>query len=158
MQTRLESFIEVWINVGIGFWINFAANYFILPLFGFNVSLGQTFWIGVAFTAISVGRSYIIRRWAQASLRTAIKSLAKKVQTMKNFTAAFLIASALFSVDPITRRRASSEDMADALYFTIDAMKDITDEKKADLYATLAEKLTPTIKFSTATRIIQNAL
>ena len=158
MQTRLESFIEVWINVAIGFLINLLANFLILPAFGLAVTFGQSFWIGVAFTAISIVRSYIIRRWAQASLRTAIKSLAKKVQTMKKFTAALLIASALFSVDPITRRRASSEDMADALYFTIDAMKGITDEKKADLYATLAEKLTPTTKFSTATRIIQNAL
>ena len=46
MQSRVESFVEAWINVAIGFWINFAANYFILPLFGFNVRLSQTFWIG----------------------------------------------------------------------------------------------------------------
>ena len=75
MQTRLESFIEVWINVGIGFLINLLANFLILPAFGLAVTFGQSFWIGVAFTAISIVRSYIIRRWAQASLRTAIKSL-----------------------------------------------------------------------------------
>ena len=69
MQSRVESFVEAWINTAIGFWISFAANYFILPLFGFNVSLSQTFWIGLAFTAISVLRSYIIRRWAQVHLR-----------------------------------------------------------------------------------------
>lgn len=69
MQTRLESFVEAWINVAIGFGINFCANLMILPLFGFAVSLSQTFWIGVMFTAISVVRSYIIRRWAQVHLR-----------------------------------------------------------------------------------------
>lgn len=78
MQSRAESFIEAWLNVAIGFWINFAANYFILPLFGFNVSLGQTFWIGVAFTAISVLRSYVIRRWAQVHLRTLVTTIARK--------------------------------------------------------------------------------
>ena len=72
MQSRVESFVEAWINVGIGFGINFAANYFILPLFGFNVSLSQTFWIGVAFTSISVVRSYIIRRWAQVHLKQLV--------------------------------------------------------------------------------------
>ena len=76
MQSRVESFVEAWINVAIGFWINFAANYFILPLFGFNVSLSQTFWIGVAFTAISVLRSYIIRRWAQVHLKHLVASVA----------------------------------------------------------------------------------
>ena len=76
MQSRVESFVEAWINVAIGFWINFASNYFILPLFGFNVSLSQTFWIGVAFTAISVLRSYIIRRWAQVHLKHLVASVA----------------------------------------------------------------------------------
>lgn len=78
MQSRAEAFVEAWINVAIGFWINFAANYFILPMFGFAVTLGQTFWIGIAFTAISVGRSYIIRRWAQVHLRTFITTIARR--------------------------------------------------------------------------------
>lgn len=79
MQTRVESLIEAWINVAIGFWINLSANYFILPLFGFAVTLGQTFWIGVAFTGISVIRSYIIRRWAQTHLKTFIKFITRKL-------------------------------------------------------------------------------
>lgn len=76
MQTRVESFVEAWVNVAIGFGINFAANYFVLPLFGFNVSLSQTFWIGVVFTLISVVRSYIIRRWAQVHLSQLVAKVA----------------------------------------------------------------------------------
>ena len=84
MQSRLESLIEVWINVGIGFSLNFVANYLILPLFGFNVSLSQTFWIGVAFTAISVLRSYIIRRWAQVHLKHSVASVAAFIKRKLN--------------------------------------------------------------------------
>jgi hypothetical protein len=35
----------------------------VLPLAGFHISAGGAFWIGVIFTAISVLRSFVIRRW-----------------------------------------------------------------------------------------------
>lgn len=64
MQTKWGSFVEAWGNVAIGFGINFTANWIILPLFGFtNFTLGKNLAIGGIFTVISVGRSYIIRRW-----------------------------------------------------------------------------------------------
>jgi len=84
VQTRLESFIEAWINVFIGFWINFVANLIILPQFGFtSLTLKANFLIGICFTVVSVARSYVIRRWAQMHLRTAVKYIAHKVRTMK---------------------------------------------------------------------------
>ena len=46
-QTRLGSLIEAMLNVGIGFVINMAANFVILPLVGFNITLGQNLFIGV---------------------------------------------------------------------------------------------------------------
>jgi hypothetical protein len=75
-QTRLGSFIEAWVNVLIGFGINWCANLLILPLFGFNVSPGQAFEIGLWFTAVSVARSYFVRRWFNARLHTAAERLA----------------------------------------------------------------------------------
>jgi uncharacterized membrane protein (DUF485 family) len=68
-QTRLGSLIEAVVNVLIGFGINFAANLLVLPLFGFNVSPGQAFGIGLIFTVISIARSYAIRRWFNAHLQ-----------------------------------------------------------------------------------------
>jgi hypothetical protein len=62
-QSKLGSFVESWANVFIGFSINWCANMLILPLFGFKVTGGQAFWIGVFFTGISVVRSYVLRRW-----------------------------------------------------------------------------------------------
>lgn len=63
MQSRLGSFVEAWINVIIGFTINFAANMTFLPMLGFNISVSQNFALGGIYTVISVARSYAIRRW-----------------------------------------------------------------------------------------------
>jgi len=62
-QTKLGSFIEAWANIAVGFSINFVANMLILPLFGFRVSAGGAFKIGLIFTVISLVRSYVLRRW-----------------------------------------------------------------------------------------------
>ena len=70
-QTRLGSLIEAGINVLIGFAINMAANFVILPLVGFEITLQQNLFIGVLYTLVSVARSYIVRRWFNARLRAA---------------------------------------------------------------------------------------
>jgi hypothetical protein len=76
-QTRLGSFIEAWINVAIGFGINFAANLVVLPYFGFaTLTLKTNLYIGLAYTVISVIRSYVIRRWFNAKLHAAAMRLA----------------------------------------------------------------------------------
>ncbi len=62
-QTRLGSFVEAWANIAVGFGINFTANLIVLPWFGFDVTTGDAFGIGLVFTAISLARSYFIRRW-----------------------------------------------------------------------------------------------
>lgn len=63
MQTRMGSFIESWANIAVGFTINYCANLLILPLFGFHsLTPGKNFAIGCIYTAISLARSYIIRR------------------------------------------------------------------------------------------------
>lgn len=81
-QTRLESLAEAFINVLIGFWISFIANAIVLPLVGLPVSIGQNLMIGFFMTFVSVGRQYIIRRWAQAHLRTARDRLAYQLRRL----------------------------------------------------------------------------
>lgn len=61
-QSRIASFVESSVNILIGFWINFFANLWILPLFGFHVTMSQNFQIGAIYTVISIIRSYVIRR------------------------------------------------------------------------------------------------
>lgn len=79
-QTRLGSFIEAWVNVLIGFSINYVANIWVLPIFGFQVTHGQAFQIGLIFTVISVARSYFIRRWFNARLHAMAVGLAERMQ------------------------------------------------------------------------------
>lgn len=63
MQTKLGSFVEAWANIAVGFGINFVANLLVLPMFGFGVTPSDALGIGVVFTAISLARSYVLRRW-----------------------------------------------------------------------------------------------
>lgn len=79
-QTRLGSFIEAWVNILIGFGINFVANLLILPLFGFTPTLTENFQIGLLFTAVSLVRSYVIRRWFNARLHQAAERMAKAIE------------------------------------------------------------------------------
>ena len=78
-QTRLGSLIEVIINIVIGFSVNWVANIWILPLYGFQITGGQAFSMGLIFTIISVVRSYIIRRYFNARLRAAANWSAGRV-------------------------------------------------------------------------------
>lgn len=63
-QTVKGSFAEAWLNIAVGFTINFVANMLILPLFGFGaLTLFKNFQIGLLYTVISLVRSFVIRRW-----------------------------------------------------------------------------------------------
>ena len=70
-QTRMGSLIEALINVVIGFSINYFANLLILPMFGFHISMANNFLMGLIYTAISIARSYVIRRWFNARIHAA---------------------------------------------------------------------------------------
>ena len=79
-QTRLGSFIESWVNVLIGLGINFVANLLILPAFGFtSLTVATNVYIGLIYTAVSVVRSYAIRRWFNARLHAAAMKLAGRL-------------------------------------------------------------------------------
>ena len=67
-QSHISSLIEALVGTAIGFLINWTANIYILPLYGFAVTGGQAFSMGLIFTVISVVRSYAIRRWFNAHL------------------------------------------------------------------------------------------
>lgn len=75
-QSRLSSLIEVLIGIVIGFAINWFANLVILPMYGFAITGGQAFSMGLLFTAISVVRGYVIRRWFNARLHRMAERLA----------------------------------------------------------------------------------
>lgn len=75
-QTKLSSLIEALTNIVIGYGINYVANLLIFPLFNMHISLKDNLLMGLIFTVISVVRSYCLRRWFNAHLSDAAKSIA----------------------------------------------------------------------------------
>lgn len=75
-QSKLGSIIEVAMNIIIGFKINWICNLWILPLYGFNITGGQAFSMGLIFTIISIVRGYVLRRFFNGYLHLVSKRLA----------------------------------------------------------------------------------
>ena len=62
-QSKLGSFVEAWTNVAVGFGVSWLANMLVLPHYGMPYSAKSSFEIAVIFTAISLARSYLLRRF-----------------------------------------------------------------------------------------------
>lgn len=56
------SALEALANTAVGYGVSVAATLLILPAFGLPVSAGQATGISAAFTAVSLARSYLLRR------------------------------------------------------------------------------------------------
>lgn len=65
-QSRVMSLVEAATNVLVGYGVAVAAQVTVFPLFGLQVTLGQNLTIGLVFTAISLVRSYALRRLFEA--------------------------------------------------------------------------------------------
>ena len=61
-QTRLHSLIESCVNVAVGYIVAVGSQTVILPLFGIKIGLGESAEMALWFTAISIVRSYAVRR------------------------------------------------------------------------------------------------
>lgn len=62
MQSRVMSGAEALANTLIGYVVSLAATAIVLPLFGYAVSAADAIGISVVFTAVSLARSYVLRR------------------------------------------------------------------------------------------------
>lgn len=61
-QSRTHSAIETAANITIGYTVAIATQCVVFPWFGINEPLGKQMGIGLAFTGISIIRSYCLRR------------------------------------------------------------------------------------------------
>ncbi|WP_174544926.1 DUF7220 family protein [Sphingomonas asaccharolytica] len=63
MQSRTDSLMESLVNIVIGLVISTIANHWVLPaVLHVSMTFGQNFLISAIFTAISLARSYTLRR------------------------------------------------------------------------------------------------
>lgn len=61
-QTKTHSLLEGITNVVVGYFVALFAQLVFFPFFGINISLGSNALIGLLFTAVSLVRSYVLRR------------------------------------------------------------------------------------------------
>ena len=61
-QSRMDSAIEVAVNILIGAAVSLAAQALIFPAYGIHVGAGAHLGIVAAFTVVSVARQYVLRR------------------------------------------------------------------------------------------------
>ena len=62
MQPRWLSFVEAVTNIVVGYVLAVVMQIIVFPLFGLDVSLGENLLLGLAFTVVSLARSYTLRR------------------------------------------------------------------------------------------------
>lgn len=69
-QPRAHSALEAVVNVAVGYIVAVGAQLAIFPIFEIRVALADNMAIGAAFTAVSLVRSYALRRlfnaWGRA--------------------------------------------------------------------------------------------
>ena len=63
MQSKRESMIETLTSVFAGWLIGVILNLTVLPLFDYNITVVDSLWVSLIFTAVSVIRGYLIRRY-----------------------------------------------------------------------------------------------
>jgi hypothetical protein len=61
-QSRRMSLIEAIANVAVGYAVAVLTQIAVFPIFELQVSLADNLAIGAAFTLISLGRSFVLRR------------------------------------------------------------------------------------------------
>lgn len=78
-QTRLGSLVETCINTAIGLILSFLAWPVAGWVFDIEYTTGQHFGIVIFFTALSIARGYVIRRWFNARLQKAAHAIAERL-------------------------------------------------------------------------------
>jgi hypothetical protein len=74
-QTPQGSMVEAAINVVVGYGVAVCSQIIIFPLFDVHIPLADDLMIGLWFAAISLARSYIIRRWFNDMARNAANKI-----------------------------------------------------------------------------------
>ncbi len=61
-QSRLMSLVEALASVAVGYGVAVVTQMLVFPLFGLETTLQANLAIGLIFTAVSLVRSYLLRR------------------------------------------------------------------------------------------------
>lgn len=80
MQTKLESFLEVCVNLFIGFLVTMSISPIVYPMFGHSFSTSQNVGLTLVFTVASLIRGYVVRRWMNMGIKKSIRNVVQFFQ------------------------------------------------------------------------------
>ena len=72
-QSRLMSLVESIANVAVGYGVAVVTQILIFPIFGLQTTLAQNLKMGAIFTAVSIARSFALRRVFEAIRMRSVK-------------------------------------------------------------------------------------
>ena len=79
IQTRLESLLEVCINIFLGWLVSMAITlWIVVPLWKLDWSFSDSFWVTMIYTVAAIVRGYIVRRFFNAQLHKLAHDIAKE--------------------------------------------------------------------------------
>ena len=79
-QSRIESLVEVCLNIFIGWLVSMAITlWVVVPLWDLDWSLADSFWVTMVYTAAAILRGYVVRRFFNAQLHKVAHAIAKGV-------------------------------------------------------------------------------
>ncbi len=73
-QSRAMSLVESVANVAVGYGVAVVTQILIFPIFGLHTTLAQNLIMGLAFSVVSVARSFALRRVFEA-IRVAMDAM-----------------------------------------------------------------------------------
>lgn len=79
-QTKLESLLEISLNIASGFFISLLLwTYIVAPLWGLKMSTFDNLGIVLIFTVSAIIRGYVFRRFFNAQIHKAIHQFVKGI-------------------------------------------------------------------------------
>jgi len=79
-QTKIESLLETFLNIGSGFVLSlFLWVFIVAPIWNIQVAMSDNFMITCLFTVVSIIRSYFWRRFFNAGIHKAVHKFVKVI-------------------------------------------------------------------------------
>lgn len=79
-QTKLESLLEVCVNIAIGFVVSLLFwTFVVVPVLNIPVTMSQNLGVTISFTVLAIVRGYFVRRFFNAGIHRLVHKLAARL-------------------------------------------------------------------------------
>ena len=82
-QSKLESLVEVCLNVGMGFVVSYSVGPIWFAYLGLDYDPISNLVVTLGFTVLAIGRGYAVRRWFNNRLHTVAIKIARRLKCIR---------------------------------------------------------------------------